>query len=131
MMETSVLSHLTNSALVVLFIQWLKGTARYQRFAAWMPIADKKVHVLLSMIGAGASAFGMHGAVTGSLLAGGVFTFTFPPLWVMLHAGWDWVQQIALNWLTYVIAVQQRAAAPVGTVQVSPSVAVTASLEKP
>ena len=130
-MEVSVLSHLTNSALVVLLLQWLKGTAGYQKFAAAMPIASKKVHVLLSVLGAGGSALGMHSAVAGSVGAGYVLTLSIPPLWAVFHAAWDWVQQIALNWLTYVIAVQQRAAAPVGTVQVSPSVAVTASLEKP
>ena len=126
--EGSFYSHLTNSAIVVAMIQWLKGTARYKRFAAWLPIADKKVHIIASMVGAGASSFGIHGAVTGSLLAGGVYSFTLPPLWVMLHAGWDWVSQVFLNWLTYVIAVQQRAAAPVATEQVIPKLAVTQPL---
>lgn len=129
--EVSVLSHITNSALVVYLIQWLKGTARYQRFARWMPIAEGKVHVLMSALGAIGAGFGMHKTITGNWLDGWNVAFAIPPLWVMAHAAWDWSQQLALNQIVFAIAVQQKAAAPVVTVPVAKDVTLTAPMEKP
>ncbi len=117
-MDVTLLSHVTNSALVVYLIQWLKGTARYQRFAAWLPIADNKVHVLMSAIGAFATGLGMHGAVEGSYIEGYHLTLLIPPLWVILHTLWDGAQQMALNQIVFAISVQQKAAAPVLTAPV-------------
>jgi len=127
-METSVLSHFTNSALVVYAIQWLKSTDRYRRFAAALPMADSRVHVLMSAVGAFLTAAGMHGAVVGNMGAGWQITLAIPPLWVLLHAIWDWLQQLMLNQLIFAMTVQQKAAAPVGTVQLTPKVTVTAPL---
>src|ERR1700689_3815449 len=95
-MEVSLLSHLTNSAMIVYLLQYLKGTDWYRRFAAWMPMEEQKVHVLMSFIGAAATGMGMHGAVEGSSVAGWQIALTIPPLWVMLHALWDTAQQMAL-----------------------------------
>lgn len=128
-MEVSLLSHFTNSALIVYLIQWLKGTQRYQRFANWLPIADTHVHVMMSALGALATAIGMHGAVKGTMGDGWVLTLAIPPLWIVLHATWDWAQQFALNQLVFAIAVQRKEAAPVVTAQVTPKIAVTAPLE--
>lgn len=128
-MEVSLLSHFTNSALVVYLIQWLKGTKPYQRFAAWLPIADDHVHVLMSALGAFLTAIGMHGSVKGASTEGWVITLAIPPLWIVLHAAWDWAQQFALNQLVFAIAVQRKEAAPVVTAQVTPKIAVTAPLE--
>ena len=128
-MEVSLLSHFTNSAMIVYLIQWLKGTPRYQRFAAALPIADGRVHVLMSAIGAFATAVGMHGAVKGTSDDGWVLTLAIPPLWIVLHAIWDWAQQLALNQIVFAIAVQRKEAAPVVTAQVTPKIAVTAPLE--
>src|ERR1700685_2089578 len=119
-MEVSLLSHFTNSALVVAIIQWLKGTARYQRFAAWLPVADAHVHVIMSAIGAFVTAAGMHGTVKGTASDGWMLTLAIPPLWVVLHAAWDWAQQFALNQLVFAIEVQRKEAAPVVTAQVTP-----------
>ncbi len=129
-METSILSHLTNSALVVYGLQFLKGTTSYRKFAAAMPMADNKVHVLMSALGAFGTAAGMHGAVGGSSLAGWTLTLAIPPLWVVFHGLWDWAQQFALNQIMYSIAVQQKAAAPVVTAQVTPEVSVTTPFPK-
>ena len=128
-MEVSLLSHFTNSALIVYLIQWLKGTQRYQRFVTALPIADDRVHVLMSAIGAFATAVGMHGAVKGTSADGWVLTLAIPPLWVILHASWDWAQQMALNQLVFAIAVQRKEAAPVVTAKVTPSLTVTTPLE--
>lgn len=128
-METSFLSHFTNSVLVVYGLQWLKGTARYQRLAAWLPIADHKVHILMSGIGAAASALGMHGTASGSYVSGWQLVLSIPPLWILAHAIWDWLQQMAANQFIFAIAVQQKAAAPVVTEKVLPGVTVTAPLE--
>lgn len=130
-MEVSVLSHVTNSALVVYIIQYLKGTDWYQRFVKWMPMADNKVHVLMSAVGAAGTALGMHGAAKGSSVDGWTLTLMIPPLWVVAHAIWDLAQQLALNQIIFAIAVQQHAAAPVVTVPVLglPKATVTAPLE--
>lgn len=130
-MEVSLLSHVTNSALVVYSLQYLKGTQTYQRFAAWMPIADNRVHVLMSAIGAAATGVGMHGAVASTTEGGWLLTLAVPPLWVLFHALWDWAQQLALNQIIFAIAVQQHAAAPVVTARVAPALTVTTPLEKP
>lgn len=116
MTETSTLSHLTNAAIVVYALQYLKGTASYRHFAAWLPVADEKVHVLMSLVGAVGTGLGMHLATDGSADAGWKLALTVPPLWVMAHAVWDVARQFALNQLTFAIAVQQKAAAPVVTV---------------
>ncbi len=127
--EVSVLSHVTNSALVVYSLQFLKGTQTYRRFAEWMPMAEHRVHVLMSALGALGTAAGMHGAVVGSVGDGWQLTLAIPPLWVIGHAIWDWAQQFALNQLVFAVAVQQHAAAPVLTEQVTPKVAITTPLE--
>lgn len=127
-MEVSLLSHLTNSALVVYLLQYLKGTPTYQRFAAWMPMADKKVHVLMSALGAGATSFGMHGAVEGNAALGWHLALTIPPLWMIFHTLWDLAQQLALNQIVFAIAVQQKEAAPVATVPIGLGATVTAPL---
>ncbi len=129
-MEVSVLSHVTNAALVVYALQWLKGTAWYKKFCAALPLADNKIHVLMSIIGAAGTALGMHGAAKGSSVDGWTLTLMIPPLWVVLHAAWDTAQQFALNQITFAIAVQQKAAAPVVTVPVGHSdVTVTAPIK--
>jgi hypothetical protein len=128
MTETSILSHLTNSMLVVTLLQYLKGTVWYTRFASALPIADSKVHVVMSGIGAFAAAVGMHGAVKGSSGVGWEIALAIPPLWVLLHSIWDWGQQLALNQLIFAITVQQKKAAPVITEVVTPKVSVTAPL---
>ncbi len=131
-METSVLSHVTNAGLVVFLLQWAKGTQRYQRFAAWLPIADSKVHVAVSALGALGAALGMHGAVTGSVSEGWKLALAIPPLWVVCHAAWDWIQQVVLNQILFAATLQQKAAAPVVSVPVAPhsEVVVTAPLPK-
>jgi hypothetical protein len=128
-MEVSLLSHVTNSALVVYALQFLKGTQWYQRFARNLPIADTKVHVLMSAAGAFATSVGMHGAVTGTAGDGWKIVLAIPPLWVVLHATWDWAQQMALNQIVFALAVQQHAAAPVVTERVTPALAVTTPLQ--
>jgi hypothetical protein len=132
MPEVSTLSHLTNSAFVVYLLQYLKGTKTYQRFAQSLPIETSRVHVLMSALGAAGTSLGMHGAVTGTYLAGWQLTLAIPPLWIVLHAGWDWAQQMALNQLVFALAVQKKQAAPVVTVPVpavAPGVTVTAPVE--
>lgn len=129
-MEVSVLSHVTNSALVVYALQFLKGTATYRRFSAWMPMAESRVHVLMSALGAGMTALGMHGAAKGSSAEGWVLTLMIPPLWVIAHAAWDLAQQMALNQIIFAVAVQQKAAAPVVTVPVGHDVTVTAPVQE-
>lgn len=128
MPEVSLLSHVTNGVLVVYCLQWLKGTARYRRFAAWLPMAEGKVHLLFSMIGAFATAVGMHGAVEGNTVLGWHIMLSIPPLWVLLHAIWDFARQLAVNQIVFAIAVQQKAAAPVVTESVTPTVSVTAPI---
>ncbi len=135
-MEVSVLSHVTNSALVVYTLQFLKGTVLYRRFAAWLPLAESQVHVLMSAIGAGATALGMHGAAQGSSTEGWVITLMIPPVWVVAHAAWDLAQQMALNQIIFAVAVQQKAAAPVMTVPLghpapAAGITVTTPLEDP
>lgn len=130
MIETSILSHLTNSALVVYALQYLKGTAWYSRLATNLPMAEEKVHLLMSALGAFGAAVGMHGAVAGSSGAGWAVTLSVPPLWVLLHSLWDWGQQLALNQIIFAIAVQQKAAAPVITQADTPRVSVTSPLEQ-
>lgn len=124
-MEISFLSHLANSTLVVYALKWLRGTERYRKFADWMPMADGKVHVLMSAIGAACSSLGMHGAVTGNYGAGWQIALAIPPLWIILHSVWDLAQQLALNQLVFAMAVQEKAAAPVITVPVNSAKTVT------
>jgi hypothetical protein len=126
--EVSLLSHVTNSALIVYLLQFLKRTGWYRRFCAWAPMEEQKVHVLMSAIGAWGTSMGMHGAVAGSSVAGWTLTLAIPPLWVIFHALWDFAQQFALNQIVYAMTLQQKEAAPVGTVQVSPAVSVTAPI---
>jgi hypothetical protein len=128
-MEVSALSHLTNSALVVYGLEFLKGTVWYRRLSQALPMAESKVHLLMSAIGAFMTAVGMHGAVSGDSLAGWQLTLAVPPLWILLHAAWDWSQQMALNQIVFALAVQQKAAAPVVTAQVTPKLSVTAAAE--
>ncbi len=127
-METSLLSHVTNSALVVYLLQYLKGTEWYTRMAQNLPMAERRVHFLVSAIGAFAAALGMHWAVEGSSGAGWSITLAIPPLWALFHAAWDGAQQLALNQIVFAIAVQQKAAAPVLTQVVTPKVSVTTPL---
>ena len=127
-MEVSPLSHITNSAVVVYGLQYLKGTERYRRLAAWLPFADEKLHVLTSAIGALATGVGMHWAVTGNYTEGWKWAIVIPPLWVILHATWDWAQQLALQQILFALAVKEKAAAPVVTAQVTRDVSVTAPL---
>lgn len=127
-MEVSTLSHLTNSALVVYGLQYVKGTDWYKRLAIALPMERAKVHVLMSAAGAAATSLGMHGVVVGSVSSGYQLTLAIPPLWVLAHASWDWAQQMALNQIVFALAVQQKEAAPVVTAQVSPHVSVTAPL---
>lgn len=128
-MEVSPLSHITNSMVVVQAIKWLRGTARYQRFAAWMPMAEGKVHALMSAIGALASSVGMHAAMTGNVALGWTITLGIPPLWVVAHALWDWTEQFATNQIVFAIAAQQKAAAPVLTEKIAPGLSVTTPAE--
>ncbi len=128
-MEVSLLSHLTNSALVVYGLKWLRGTQRYQRFAAWVPCSNATVHRVVSLIGASATAIGMHGAVEGTSAAGYTLTLMIPPLWVITHTIWDIGQQFALNQLVFAIGVQEKAAAAVVTVPVASEVTVTAPIK--
>lgn len=126
--EVSLLSHLTNSAMVVYGLQYLKGTAGYRRFASSLPVADEKVHVFMSAIGAFGTAIGMHGAIEGSAALGYHIAVSIPPLWVVFHALWDWGQQLALNQIVYALAVQRKEAAPVITAQVAPRVSITTAV---
>ncbi len=128
--EVSLLSHVTNSALVVYGLEWLKGTERYQKLCKAVPIADEKVSVFMSAVGAFAASVGMHGAVEGSAALGWHLALTIPPLWAIFHAVWDWGQQMAMNQIVFAIAVQQKKAAPVVTVPVAADVTVTAPIEK-
>lgn len=129
-MEVSLLSHLTNSALVVYGIKWLRGTKLYQRCVAWLPFDNATVHRLASLIGASATAIGMHGAVEGTSAAGYTLTLMIPPLWIVAHTLWDIGQQFALNQLIFAVAVQEKAAAPVATVPtVIPDVTITTPLK--
>jgi hypothetical protein len=131
-MEVSILSHLTNSALVVYGLQYLKGTKWYGALAKNLPMEEARVHRLASMLGALGAAVGMHGAVEGNGDVGWKIALAIPPLWVIFHGLWDWVQQIALNQLVFAIALQQKAAAPVITVPVpeaGPKVTVTAPVQ--
>ena len=127
-MEVSTLSHLTNSALVVYGLQLLKGTLWYRRLSQALPIAEGKVHFLMSLVGAAASSLGMHGAVEGSIIGGYQLTLAIPPIWVVLHAMWDTVQQLALNQILFALAIQQKQAAPVATVPVGQGISVTAAI---
>lgn len=129
-MEVSLLSHLTNSALVVYGLKWLRGTKRYQRCVSKLPLDNGTVHRLASLLGASASAIGMHGAVEGDASVGWHLALSIPPLWILLHSLWDIGQQFALNQLVFAIAVQEKSAAPVLTVPVAPDVTVTAALPK-
>ena len=97
-MEVSLLSHVTNSALIVYLLQFLKRTGWYRRFCAWAPREEQKVHVLMSAIGAWGTSMGMHGTAVG-------------------NAG-----------LGCALAVEQKSAAPVGTVEIAPHITVTAPL---
>ena len=124
-MEVSLLSHITNSALVVYALQYFKGTVWYRRFTAWLPIEEAKTHIAMSAIGAFATSVGMHGAVTGTSGTGWQIVLAIPPLWIVLHAFWDWANQMALNQIVFAIAVQQKAAAPVITQEVAPKTTVT------
>lgn len=125
-----MLSHLTNSAIVIYSLQFLKGTAAYRKFCAAMPMADRKVHMLMSAIGAFMTAVGMHGAVAGTSASGWQVTLAIPPLWVMFHALWDWAQQMTLNQLAYAIVLQQKEAAPVITIPVGHEATVTAPIKE-
>lgn len=128
--EVSLLSHITNSAVVVYGLEWLKGTERYQKLCKAMPIADEKVSVFMSGLGAFVTALGMHGAIEGNAALGWHLALTIPPLWIVMHAAWDWAQQFALNQIVFAVAVQEKKAAPVLTVPIASDVTVTAPLEK-
>ena len=132
MMEVSLLSHLTNSALVVYGLKWLRGTQKYQKCAAWLPVKDGTVHRLVSLLGASLSAIGMGWAVEGSSDAGYKFTLMIPPLLVLMHTLWGIALQFALNQLLFAIAVQEKAAAPVVTVPLphEKDVTITAAIPK-
>ena len=129
--EVSVLSHVTNSAIVVYGLQLLKGTTWYRRCADKLPIANAKIHVMVSALGAFATAVGMHGAVTGSATDGWKLALAIPPLWIVLHATWDWAQQMALNQIVFAVAVQQKEAAPALTVPVGNATVTAAIQDKP
>jgi hypothetical protein len=126
--EVSALDHLTSSAFVVYLVEFIKGTARYRRWIDAAAIPASYVHVFLSAVGAFFTAVGMHLAVQGTSVSGWQITVAVPPLVVLLHATWDWAQQLALNQIVFALAVQQKAAAPVVTQQVTPKVSVTAAL---
>ncbi len=88
------------------------------------------VHRIMSLLGASATALGMHGAVEGTSAAGYTLTLMIPPLWVLFHTLWDIGQQFALNQLVFAIGVQEKAAAPVVTVPTPlPEVTVTAPIK--
>jgi hypothetical protein len=107
-MDGAFISQLTSAAVVVYLLQFLKKTVWYQRFATRLPIADAHVHRVVSLLGAFISAIGVHIAFTGNAASGWQFAGTIPPLAVVLHSGWDLLQQFALNQLTY-DAVAQKA----------------------
>ncbi len=132
-MEVSWYSHLTNSVLVVTIINWLRGTKQYQQFADWLPVANGKVHVIMSLIGAAGTALGMHGAAEGSVGEGWKLVVMIPPLWVVLHAAWDVVQQAMGNQLVYWVALKAKQIEPMVTAPVHPGatpITVTEPLEK-
>ncbi len=128
-MEVSVLSHVTNSALVIWGLEYLKRKAWFQKLLGAVPVSNGKLYVLLSGIGAAIGTLGMHGAVEGNYVEGWKLALTIPPLWVILHAAWDLAQQMTLNQIGFAALVKQKAAAPVMTQAVTPKVSVTVPLE--
>jgi hypothetical protein len=130
-MEVSWYAHFANSVIVVAVLNYLRTTKRYQRFANWLPIANGKVHVLMSGLGAAMTAVGMHGAAEGSAGQGWKIVLMIPPLWVVLHAAWDIIQQMAGNQMIYWLALKSKQIEPVLTTQ-TPIGAVTEPLvQKP
>jgi len=131
-MEVSILSHVTNAALVVYTLKWLRGTKRYQRFAEWLPCENAKVHRAMSFLGAIASAGGMHGSIEGHAGIGWHLAADIPPLWVILHSSWDVIQQMMLNQVVFALAEKEKSAAPVVTVPVpdTKDITVTAAIPK-
>jgi hypothetical protein len=117
-MEVSWYAHVTNSVIVVAILNYLRTTQRYQRFANWVPMANGKVHVMMSGIGAAMTALGMHGAAEGSAGTGFKIVLLIPPLWVVAHAAWDVVQQMAGNQLVYWLALKAKQVEPMVTTPV-------------
>ena len=96
-MPDAFLSQLTASALVVYAIEQLKRS----HWFPWITAESKVLARLLSGVGAAVSAFGVHTAMEGSAGVGWSLTIHIPPLLIVLHAAWDWLNQMALNQLVY------------------------------
>lgn len=96
-MPEAFLSQLTASAIVVYLIQTLKKSP----YVPWLTMESKRAARILSGLGAALSAFGVHAAMSGDASAGWSVTITIPSVVTLIHAGWDWVEQMALNQLVF------------------------------
>lgn len=93
-MDSAALDQLTMSSVVVMLIQWVKGTKLF-------PFVNENTASLNRVIGwlaAGGAAIGLHLAFDST---SGTLTITGLTLTTMLHAGWDWIKSVAVQELIY------------------------------
>ncbi len=90
-------SQIVSSLLVVKFLEWLKTTGWYQNFATAMPMNNRRVHQIVSAVGAFISALGIHIAFQGTWHDGWHFAGTIPAGPELVQALWAWAQQFMLN----------------------------------
>lgn len=94
-------SHITSAAIVVYGLQMLKNHPWYCRIVNDASLANKWVHRIVSMGGAAISGVGIHAATEGSMTTGWHIAIVIPPLWIVLHALWDLLNQLALQQLIF------------------------------
>lgn len=111
--DAQIVPVITAAAVVVYFQRALKGFKWYKNFVDALPGADKWAHRLFAAIGALVAAVGIHVTFTGSILAGGTFTGTYPDLWTMLHGLGEWIRLYIFQQLAY-DATKDKAAAAAG-----------------
>lgn len=107
-MHEALGGQITLSAVIILVMQWAKGTK-------WFPFIQgntDKLNRLLAVALSGAAAIGIHlGYDTGfSWFTGGTITVVWPGMMAVLHGGWEWLQSFAIQEWMYRSGVKSVAA---------------------
>jgi hypothetical protein len=95
-----LLSQLTSAAIVVYALQWLKSTS----LVSFITAETKTLNRWLSALGAFTGAVGIHFAFD---VSAGSLVITGLTVTGLLHGGWHWINQFALQQLMYDAAVQK------------------------
>ena len=95
--DISVVTQLTNSAIIVYVVQQLK------KFD-WIPLIHEnstKINRLVALVLAGLNAMAVHWTTEGTFVNGQTIIITIPAASVLFHGLWGWAQSFITQELIY------------------------------